>query len=230
MRRISGWKRIISALYSEEPNAEGSHNGIAAVLKTAGRKAMQVRLLSPPPFSFPQLTATHKAFIIEHEALCLANRLERRRRAVAQRRSSFPGGQPQAQSTRGFESLRHRNSSGPGAPASAPEPKIEGIKDQAFANIHQQARLQVQGREERRNIYELLLPPEPEKGLCSLPAPSPGDIFLDFEGDQFTFEGGLEYLFGVLTLANDNVDLMLGARTSSSATLRAMGAEFQGKS
>src|SRR6476620_12469444 len=31
-------------------NAEGSHNGIAAVLKTAGRKAMQVRLLSPPPF------------------------------------------------------------------------------------------------------------------------------------------------------------------------------------
>ncbi len=81
-----------------------------------------------------------------------------------------------------------------------PEPKVEGIKDQAFANIHQQARLQVQGREERRNIYELLVPPEPDKGLCSLPALSPGDIFLDFEGDQFTFEGGLEYLFGVLTV------------------------------
>lgn len=79
------------------------------------------------------------------------------------------------------------------------ETKVEGIKDQAFANIHQQARLQVQGREERRNVYELLVPPEFEKGLCSLPAPSPGDIFLDFEGDQFTFEGGLEYLFGVLT-------------------------------
>ncbi|HBB88970.1 MAG TPA: nuclease [Blastocatellia bacterium] len=89
-----------------------------------------------------------------------------------------------------------------------PEPKIEGIKDQAFANIHQQARLQVQGREERRNIYELLVPPEPEKGLCSLPTPSPGDIFLDFEGDQFTFEGGLEYLFGVLTIANDNGELV----------------------
>jgi len=85
-----------------------------------------------------------------------------------------------------------------------PAPKVEGIKDQAFANIHQQARLQVQGREERRNIYELLVPPEPEKGLCSLPAPSPGDIFLDFEGDQFTFEGGLEFLFGVLTIASDN--------------------------
>ena len=83
------------------------------------------------------------------------------------------------------------------------EPKIEGIKDQAFANIHQQARLQVQGREERRHVYELLLPPEPEKGLCSLPAPSPGDIFLDFEGDQFTFESGLEYLFGVVRIAED---------------------------
>jgi predicted RecB family nuclease len=89
-----------------------------------------------------------------------------------------------------------------------PEPKVEGIKAQAFANIHQQARLQVQGREERRNIYELLVPPEPEKGLCSLPAPSLGDIFLDFEGDQFTFEGGLEYLFGVLTIANDNGELV----------------------
>ena len=84
-----------------------------------------------------------------------------------------------------------------------PEPRVEGIKDQAFANIHQQARLQLEGREERRHIYELLVPPEPEKGLCSLPAPSPGDIFLDFEGDQFTFEGGLEYLFGVLTIASD---------------------------
>ncbi len=85
------------------------------------------------------------------------------------------------------------------------DPRVEGIKDQAFANIHQQARLQVQGREEHRNIYELLVPPEPEKGLCSLPAPAPGDMFLDFEGDQFTFEGGLEYLFGVVTLSADQV-------------------------
>jgi predicted RecB family nuclease len=89
-----------------------------------------------------------------------------------------------------------------------PEPRVEGIKDQAFANIHQQARLQVRGRDEHSNIYELLVPPEPEKGLCSLPAPSPGDIFLDFEGDQFTFEGGLEYLFGVLTIASDNGELV----------------------
>jgi predicted RecB family nuclease len=84
-----------------------------------------------------------------------------------------------------------------------PEPKIDGIKDQAFINIREQARLQVQGREEHRHIYDLLVPPEVGKGLCSLPTPSPGDIFLDFEGDQFTFEGGLEYLFGVLTISDD---------------------------
>ena len=36
-------------------DAEGSHNGSAAVLKTAGRKAMQVRVLSPPPFLFNNL-------------------------------------------------------------------------------------------------------------------------------------------------------------------------------
>src|SRR5215213_9506155 len=41
----------VDALYSTSQPAEGSHNGSAAVLKTAGRKAMQVRVLSPPPFS-----------------------------------------------------------------------------------------------------------------------------------------------------------------------------------
>lgn len=84
-----------------------------------------------------------------------------------------------------------------------PQPKIERIKDQPLANIHQQAGLQVQGRAEGRNIHELLVPPEPGKGLCSLPTPSRGDMFLDFEGDQFAVEGGLEYLVGVLKLSDD---------------------------
>jgi hypothetical protein len=37
---------------SGSQGAEGSHNGSAAVLKTAVRKDMQVRVLSPPPFPF----------------------------------------------------------------------------------------------------------------------------------------------------------------------------------
>src|ERR1051325_622086 len=46
------------ALYSFRQHAEGSHNGSAAVLKTAGRKAMQVRVLSPPPFQFFAVSKT----------------------------------------------------------------------------------------------------------------------------------------------------------------------------
>jgi predicted RecB family nuclease len=83
------------------------------------------------------------------------------------------------------------------------QPKIERIGDQALLTIREQARLQVKGREEGHHIYELLVPPEAEKGLCSLPPPSPGDMFLDFEGDQFAFDQGLEYLFGVVTLSDE---------------------------
>ena len=42
------WLRYIHCRH----DAEGSHNGSAAVLKTADRKVMQVRVLSPPPFLF----------------------------------------------------------------------------------------------------------------------------------------------------------------------------------
>jgi uncharacterized protein len=89
--------------------------------------------------------------------------------------------------------------------ASPELPPIEGIGAQALTSIREQARLQVQGRDECRYIYELLEPSE-EKGLCSLPPPSLGDIFLDFEGDSFALEQGLEYLFGVLTLSDDEGD------------------------
>jgi len=36
----------------------------------------------------------------------------------------------------------------------------------------------------------------PGHGLACLPAPSPGDLFLDLEADPYVDEGGLEYLFG----------------------------------
>jgi uncharacterized protein len=78
--------------------------------------------------------------------------------------------------------------------------KIDGIQEPALFSIREQASLQVQGREEKRYVHRLLEPPEVEKGLCSLPEPSDGDLFLDFEGDGFVVDGGLEYLFGVLSL------------------------------
>ncbi len=78
--------------------------------------------------------------------------------------------------------------------------KFDGIGRTALIRIHEQARLQVEGRDQGRPVYELLEPTEPDTGLAALPAPSVGDIFLDFEGDPWAFGTGLEYLFGVLTV------------------------------
>jgi len=65
----------------------------------------------------------------------------------------------------------------------------------SYVRVREQARLQVEGRTKGQIVYETL-PIVPGFGLCSLPEPSPGDVFLDFEGDPFVSGGGLEYLLG----------------------------------
>ena len=65
----------------------------------------------------------------------------------------------------------------------------------SYARVREQARIQVEGRTKGQVIHETL-PVVPDFGLCLLPAPSPGDVFLDFEGDPFVSDGGLEFLFG----------------------------------
>lgn len=63
--------------------------------------------------------------------------------------------------------------------------------------LAQQARLQVAERTTGAPAYELLLP-EAGRGLLGLPTPSPGDVYLDFEGDPFAHDGaGREYLAGL---------------------------------
>lgn len=69
---------------------------------------------------------------------------------------------------------------------------------EGYARIREQARVQWESRVEGRLKFEHLSL-ESGKGLYRLPAPSPGDIFLDFEGDPFVDGGGLEYVTGVLT-------------------------------
>jgi uncharacterized protein len=81
------------------------------------------------------------------------------------------------------------------------EPPIEDVKPAAIEKVHEQARIQVQGRGLPKPIYELLTPVEPERGLATLPEPSAGDLFFDIEGDPYAFDDGLEYLFGVLDTA-----------------------------
>jgi len=67
---------------------------------------------------------------------------------------------------------------------------------ETYNRLGDQARVQHQQRTEKKPIVERLELKEKE-GLCRLPAPSPGDLFLDLEGARFAREGGREYLFGV---------------------------------
>jgi uncharacterized protein len=67
-----------------------------------------------------------------------------------------------------------------------------------FERVREQARLQLAARETKQPVFEILQPIEPGEGLCRLPAPSQGDLFLDLEGDPFADESGREYLFGVV--------------------------------
>jgi uncharacterized protein len=69
----------------------------------------------------------------------------------------------------------------------------------SYARVREQARLQLESRDRNPPLHELREVIDDE-GLCRLPEPSPGDVFLDLEGDHLGVEGGREYLFGVVTL------------------------------
>jgi predicted RecB family nuclease len=87
-----------------------------------------------------------------------------------------------------------------------PVPKIERIGNAALLRIREQARLQVEGREEGRVIYELIDGVEDGNGLAALPSPSSGDMFLDLESNPYVLDQGLEYLFGIVTLPINSSD------------------------
>ena len=87
-----------------------------------------------------------------------------------------------------------------------PEPKIERIGDAALLRIREQARLQVQGRDEGQLIYELIEGVEDTDGLAALPSPSSGDMFLDLESNPYVLDQGLEYLFGIVALPISSSD------------------------
>ena len=89
------------------------------------------------------------------------------------------------------------------------EPKRGSLE--TYENLHKQALLQLKSDPPRKVLYELrpivaaklateTEPAVQDEGLCRLPEPSPGDMFLDLEGDPYAVEGGREYLFGVVTV------------------------------
>lgn len=75
---------------------------------------------------------------------------------------------------------------------------VRGIDLAVLERLHEQAGLQLAARESGKHDY-LLLPPQEGRGFARLPHPSDGDVFFDMEGDPFFDDGGLEYLFGLVT-------------------------------
>ena len=77
---------------------------------------------------------------------------------------------------------------------------VEGIGGIALARLKHQAALQAHFRDKREHRYDLL-PPDEENGFRLLPPPSEGDVYFDMEGFPFfDVDGGLEYLFGAITI------------------------------
>ncbi|MGY1637891.1 TM0106 family RecB-like putative nuclease [Geodermatophilus sp. SYSU D00742] len=75
--------------------------------------------------------------------------------------------------------------------------KATGITKGTRERLRDQAREQLRGRQAGAPTRTLLTP-QPAQGLSRLPAPSPGDLYLDFEGDPLSGDGqGLEYLAGL---------------------------------
>lgn len=73
-----------------------------------------------------------------------------------------------------------------------------------YIRVREQARLQFESRGKIPPLHELRTC-EAGAGLSRLPEPSPGDVFLDLEGDPYAVEGGREYLFGVVTVDSAGV-------------------------
>ena len=76
--------------------------------------------------------------------------------------------------------------------------RVHRLASDTFETLRDQAALQLHRyREDEIRVH--LLEPEEQRGLGRLPAPSPGDLFFDMEGDPlFDPVEGLEFLFGVL--------------------------------
>ena len=80
--------------------------------------------------------------------------------------------------------------------ATTADRRVRKLRPETLARLRQQAALQLHRRVTGELKHELL-PPEENRGFALLPEPSPGDIWLDFEGDPWYEPArGLEYLTG----------------------------------
>jgi predicted RecB family nuclease len=70
---------------------------------------------------------------------------------------------------------------------------------ESYERVREQARVQVEGRREKKPVHEAILPAAAGMGFCRLPEPNRLDLFVDLEGDPFAGTRGQQYLFGFVT-------------------------------
>lgn len=85
-----------------------------------------------------------------------------------------------------------------------PGGRVPGMQPATIAKLSGQAALQHHHRTTGERRIEIL-PPVEGRGFGRMPLPDAGDMFFDMEGDPM-FEGGLEYLFGVVTFDDTGDD------------------------
>ena len=95
----------------------------------------------------------------------------------------------------------------------------------ALERVREQARIQVESKAAGDVRFERL-DAVPGFGLAKLPEPSQRDIFLDFEGDSFVGDGGLEYLFGYSFRGEDGQERYVADWALSRAEERAAFERF----
>src|SRR5205823_13866344 len=89
--------------------------------------------------------------------------------------------------------------------ATTTQEKIPKLRAETLAKLREQAALQ-RHRRQTGELRHVILPLEPERGFALLPEPSPGDVWLDLEGDPWYEPArGLEYLLGWVYLDDDGV-------------------------
>ena len=88
---------------------------------------------------------------------------------------------------------------------------------ESYDRVREQARIQVESKDLEIPKHEPILPVVEKTGFCKLPEPSPGDVFVDLEGDPFVGDSGLQYLFGIATIRDG-----LGAKPVAPAPLPAV--------
>src|SRR5690606_4437202 len=80
-------------------------------------------------------------------------------------------------------------------------PPPEGLRPHASERIPEQARVQLAVRSAGAPVHEILPleanPGGPPLRLAALPEPTPHDWFFDFEGADYAYDQGLEYLWGI---------------------------------